>query len=63
MESIDLTKILKRYTKGWLALSQDYKKVVGRGNTIRKALDQAKSSGVDDPIILRAAKSYGPIVP
>jgi hypothetical protein len=63
MKSIDLTKILEKHTSGWLALSQDYKKVIGKGITIKKALEQAKSSGVDDPVIVRAAKSYGPMVP
>lgn len=63
MKPIDLSKIIKKYTSGWLALSPDYKKVVGHAPTIEKAVDQAKSEGVKDPVLMRAAKSYGPIAP
>ena len=63
MKPIDLTKQIKKYTKGWLALSPDYSKVVGSGNTIKIALDEANSQGVKKPILMRAAKSYAPIAP
>ena len=63
MQPIDLTKQIKKYTAGWLALSPDYKKVVGHGKTIKIAADKAQSAGVKDPIMMRASKSYGPIAP
>jgi len=63
MKQIDLTKIIKKYTSGWLALSPDYKKVVGHGKTIKKAVNSAQSQGIKDPVLMRAAKSYGPIAP
>ncbi len=63
MKQIDLTKIIKKYTSGWLALSPDYKKVVGHGKTIDKAISEAKSQGVKEPVLMRAAKSYGPVAP
>lgn len=63
MKPIDLTKIIKKYTKGWLALSPDYKKVVGHGRSIEIAVRQAESKGVKDPVLMRAAKSYGPVAP
>lgn len=61
MKPIDLTKTIKKYTQGWLALSPDYKKVVGHGKTIQNAVNQAESVGVKDPVLMRAAKSYGSI--
>lgn len=63
MKQIDLTKVVKKYTSGWLALSPDYKKVVGHGKTIKKAVNQAESQGIKEPVLMRAAKSYGPIAP
>ncbi len=63
MKQIDLTRVIKKYTSGWLALSPDYKKVVGHAQTVEKAVDQAKSGGVKNPVLMRAAKSYGPIAP
>lgn len=63
MKQIDLTKVIKKYTSGWLALSPDYKKVVGYGKTVKKAATNAQSQGIKDPVLMRAAKSYGPIAP
>lgn len=63
MKPVDLTKIINKYTSGWVALSPDYQKVVGHGKTIKVASNQAVSKGVDNPILMRAAKSYGPIAP
>lgn len=63
MKQIDLTKVIKKFTSGWIALSPDYKKVVGHGKTIKKAVDEAQLQGIKDPILMRAAKSYGPIAP
>ncbi len=63
MKPIDLTKIIKKYTSGWIALSPDYRKVVGHGKSIKTVVDQAQSKGIDDPVLMRAAKSYGPVAP
>lgn len=63
MKPIDLTKVIKKYTNGWIALSPDYKKVVGHGKSIKVVVSQAQSKGVEDPILMRAAKSYGPVAP
>lgn len=61
MKPIDLTKITKNYTSGWIALSSDYKKVAGWGKTIKTALERARAAGEKKPILMRGAKSYGPI--
>ncbi len=63
MKQIDLSKVIKKYTSGWIALSPDYKKVVGHGKTIKKAANEAQLQGIKEPILMRAARSYGPIAP
>jgi len=63
MKQIDLTRIIKKYTSGWIALSPDYKKVVGHGKTIEKAAKEAQTNGIEDPVLMRGSKSYGPIAP
>lgn len=63
MKQIDLTKVIKKYKSGWLALSPDYKKVVGHGKTIKRAVYEAQLQGFKDPVLMRAARSYGPIAP
>lgn len=63
MRQIDLSKIIKKYASGWIALSPDYKKVVGHGRSINKAANEAKSKGVNKPIMMRASNNYGPIAP
>lgn len=63
MRQIDLTKTIKKYKTGWLALSPDYSQVVGSGKNIKAALDEAESKGVKKPVLMRAAKSYAPIAP
>jgi len=63
MKSIDLTKILKSYKSGWIALAPNYSKVVGSGKTIKEAVSEASTKGVNKPILMRAASSYTPIAP
>lgn len=61
MKPIDLTKITKNYTSGWIALSSDCKKVAGWGKTLRSAIAKARANGEEKPVLLKGAKSYGPI--
>lgn len=63
MRQIDLTKIIRKYKNGWLALSPDYSKVVGSGASIKSVLDQAEANGFSKPILMKASKSYAPIAP
>ncbi len=63
MKSVDLTKQIRKYTRGWLALSADYSRVVGVGRTIKLALQHAQVKGVKKPILMKAAKSYSPVAP
>ncbi len=52
---INLSKLLSKYKKGWLALSPDNKKLISTGNTLEEALDKAKEKGVENPSLLKAA--------
>lgn len=37
----------------WVAISQDQEKVVGTGNSIDEALENAKQAGEEKPFIIR----------
>ena len=59
MKIKDLSKILKPYHNEWVALSDDEKKVVGRGKTLNEAIKRAKQKGIDFPIVTKVPKEYG----
>lgn len=61
--TINLVKPLKKYTKGWVALSADFKKVVGSGRTPKDALRVPRAKGDKNPVLILGAKDYGNIVP
>lgn len=52
---INLTKILLKYKKGWLALSSDNKRLVASGPTLDNVLRKARAKGVNNPSLLKAA--------
>ena len=54
---IDLTKLLKNHTSGWVAVSKDYKKVLATGKTIKEASSALKKSGKEG-ILIPAATTY-----
>jgi len=59
----DLSKILEKAPRNcWLALSADETKVVGRGEDIAEAVEDAKEHGEDDPILILAPKEWIPAV-
>jgi len=45
LKSIDLSKILRPYENKWVALSLDYKKVLGSGKTLKEAKKKADKVG------------------
>ena len=49
----DLTKLLKSYTSGWVALSADQRRVVGAGETLQEANDQALERGVPHAVFVK----------
>jgi hypothetical protein len=46
----------------WLALTEDESAVVGRGETPAEAVEEAKRSGVQDPILIWAPKKWTPSI-
>jgi hypothetical protein len=46
----------------WLALNDDETAIVGRGGTPAEAVEEAKRSGVNDPVLLWAPKKWIPSV-
>lgn len=42
----------------WIALTEDQSKIVGRGETLEQAVQEAKKNGVEDPIVVWAPKNW-----
>ena len=60
----DLTDLLKPYSSGWVAVSRDHRRVVGAGETLQEAHDQALEQGEGDPVFVKVIppdKGYLPI--
>lgn len=56
---IDLTEVLRNASRDcWLALNEEQNRVVGRGETIKEAVAEAKKNGIDDPIITWSPKIW-----
>lgn len=55
MAIINLSKILSKYKKGWLALSPDSRKLIATGKTLEEVLEKARKKGVANPGLLKAS--------
>ena len=55
MSVIDLSKLLSKYKKGWLALTPDNRNLIATGKTLDEVLKKAKKRGVGNPSVLKAA--------
>jgi len=54
VEALDLTEVLKDAPIGeWIALSKDRSRIVATGKTLEEALESAKSSGENEPIVMK----------
>ena len=59
----DLSVLLEKAPRDcWLALSKDESKVVGRGENITEAVNEAKENGEDDPVLLWAPAQWMPAI-
>lgn len=56
--TIDTIKLLKKYKKGWVALSKDYKKVVVHSETFAGIAEVVEKSKEKDLFLLPVAKHY-----
>lgn len=62
-ESESLAQILAGAPRNcWVALNQDETKIVGHGEIPETALSEAKSNGVDDPLLMWAPDKWAPRV-
>lgn len=53
--AIDLSKILSKYKKGWLALTPNNKRLVAAGATLEEVLTKARRKGVNNPTVFKSA--------
>lgn len=58
MPVVDMVKIEKRYAGRWVALSDNRRKVVASGPTLREALTNARKKGVQDPILSKVPREF-----
>ncbi len=58
---IDFVKLLKNYKSGWVAISNDFSKVVASGKTLKEVMTKAK--GIKEKLYyFPAEESYGNFV-
>ena len=60
--AIDWTEIYTKYKGRWVALEDDEQTVVGSGESVRDALDQARANGYTEPILTRMPDELIPFV-
>ena len=60
--AIDWTEIYTKYKGRWVALEDDEQTVVGSGESVREALDQARANGYTEPILTRMPDELIPFV-
>lgn len=46
----------------WIALSEDESRVVGRGSTYFEAIENARESGEEDPLLLKMPEAWNDLV-
>lgn len=60
---IDLTKVLKGVTSGWVAISADYKKLVAKGKDLKTLRNKIKDAPSGSVVLMPVVKSFRNIVP
>ncbi|HBQ50407.1 hypothetical protein A3B42_02105 [Candidatus Daviesbacteria bacterium RIFCSPLOWO2_01_FULL_38_10] len=58
MQIVNLSKLLKNFSSGWVAITSDYKKVVTSGKTLKEVTEKVKKQNRDDIVLIPAAKNY-----
>ncbi len=60
---VDLSTLLRNAPRNcWLALSDDESRIVGRGESVAGAVEEARKAGVEDPVLVWSPKTWIPIV-
>ena len=58
MQTVNLSKLLKNFSSGWVAITADYKKIVASGKTLKEVTKAVEKQKSDDVILIPAAKNY-----
>ncbi|MGB8521907.1 MAG: hypothetical protein WCD43_02980 [Candidatus Acidiferrales bacterium] len=59
MSAHDISDLLAKAPRNcWLALNEQESAIVGRGETMQEAINEAKNNGVEDPMVIWAPKSW-----
>jgi len=58
MKPVDLTKLLRPYKSGWVALSKDYKKVITFAPTLEKLDSKLDKLENPDVVLISASNNY-----
>lgn len=62
-KTVDLSELLANAPRNcWLALNEEESAIVGRGETMKDAVEEARRNGVDDPIVFWSPKTLLPTV-
>lgn len=60
---VDLSQLLANAPRNcWLALNEHETAIVGRGETMKEAVEEARRNGVEDPVVLWSPKTLLPTV-
>lgn len=58
MINTSLGKILKKYSTGWISVSQDHKSVLAWGKTLKSMLKKLEKKGNPEGYVMKVAKTY-----
>lgn len=58
MQTINLSKLLKNFSSGWVAISSDYKKVVASGKTLKDVTSKVTKQRLENVVVISASKNY-----
>ena len=58
-KAVDLSELLAKAPRNcWLALNEEETAIVGRGETMKEAVEEARKNGIEDPIVLWCPKTW-----
>ena len=58
MQTVNLSKLLKNFSSGWVAITADYTKIVASGKTLKGVTKAVEKQNRDDVILIPATKNY-----
>lgn len=58
MKTTDLSKVLRNFSSGWVAITSDYSKVVASGKSLKEVSQAVEKQKRDDVFLISVAKNY-----